>query len=96
MERCPKCDSSDLILAELDWRGCKECGHWWEYNVNADARSAAIEALSASWQRLDRLLTYAPDFPAAERDEWAATKELVTEALEKLGVDPSFQATPNS
>jgi hypothetical protein len=35
MERCPKCGTTDIILAELDFRGCKECGHWWEYDGEA-------------------------------------------------------------
>jgi len=33
-ETCPKCASADIILAELDYRGCKSCGHWWLYGDN--------------------------------------------------------------
>ncbi len=30
-ESCPKCEGSDIIFAELDYRGCRDCSHWWEY-----------------------------------------------------------------
>ena len=90
MERCPECGSTDVIVAELDQRGCRKCNHWWAYDAEADAKQESTTALIAAWQHLHHLLHHAPNFPDAERHETAVTLDLVTGALEKLGHEPSF------